>query len=105
MKNDVEAIAKNTNLNIEDVKNIKEHLFLAKHDLGDDGELSYFHPDYEIAQSWQRLIDGRSIEPQDITLLKHELLEREYMLQGFDQNSAHRKAEEKYNYAKLVGRG
>lgn len=101
MKNDVDAIAKNTNFNIDDVQNIKEYLFIAKHDLG-DGELSHFHPDYEIAQSWQRLIDGRNIESRDIVLLKHELLEREYTLQGLDQNTAHIKAEEKFNYAKLL---
>jgi hypothetical protein len=101
MKDDVKAIAKNTGFNVVQVKNIKEHLFLSKHDLG-RGALEYFAPDFDIAQSWQRLIEGKNIEPHDIILLRHELLEYEYMSQGLSQEVAHRKTEETFNYAKLV---
>jgi hypothetical protein len=51
--------------------------------------LEYFAPDYDIAQSWQRLIDGKKIEPHDYILLKHEYLERLYMKKGYRQQQAH----------------
>jgi len=101
MKDDVKTIAKNTGFSEEQVKSIKDHLFLSKHDLG-RGKLEYFAPDFEIAQSWQRLIEGKNIGSHDVILLRHELLEREYMSQGLSQDIAHKKAEEKYNYANLV---
>jgi hypothetical protein len=101
MKDDVKTIARNTGFSEEQVKNIKDHLFMSKHDLG-KGEPEYFAPDFDITQSWQRLIDGKNIEPHDIILLQHELLEREYMSKGFTQEAAHRKTEEEFNYAKPV---
>jgi len=104
MKTDVAGIAQNTKFTEEQIKSIKNHLFMTKHDLGGD-ELEYFDANYEIAQSWQRLIDGRNIEPHDIILLEHELLELEYMLKGFSQEVAHRKAEEIYNYAIHIKKG
>jgi hypothetical protein len=104
MKTDVANIAQNTGFTEEQIKDVKDHLFMTKHDLGSD-KLEYFEENYEIAQSWQRLIEGKAIEPHDIILLEHELLEREYMLQGFSQDVAHRKAEEKYNYAILIIKG
>jgi hypothetical protein len=104
MKTDVANIAQNTNFTEEQIKNVKDHLFMTKHDLG-SGALEYFEENYEIAQSWQRLVEGKSIEPHDIILLEHELLEREYMMKGFSQEVAHRKAEEKYNYAIHISKG
>ena len=38
----------------------------------------------------------------DIVLLNHELLEIEYMEQGYSQSQAHKKSEEKYNYSLCV---
>jgi hypothetical protein len=55
-----------------------------------------------MAQSWQRLIDGKNIKEQDIILLKHELSERFYMKQGLSQTEAHEKANIKYNYEMSV---
>lgn len=51
-----------------------------------------------MAQSWQRLIDGKDIQKHDITLLKHELMESVLINQGYTQREAHKKTEEKFNY-------
>lgn len=52
-----------------------------------------------MAQSWQRLINGTP-EPHDLTLLKHEMLEKKLMDGGMSQSDAHIKASERYNYGK-----
>ena len=70
-----------------------------KHDLG-DGKYDYFYPSFEMAQSWQRLIDGKNIQPHDITLIKHEVMERDLMRAGLSQDEAHRLTSKTYNYQK-----
>ncbi len=95
---DVEKIAKNTGLDRTLIADIKQYLFIDKHDLGDD--IRQFDPDFMIAQSWQRLVEGKNILPHDRTLLLHEELERNLMQQGLAQDLAHIQASEKYNYGK-----
>lgn len=64
----------------------------------------YFYPDYEIAQSWQRLCKkGSKLQPQDLILIHHENLEANYMKQGYSQAEAHVIASKKYNYSKYIG--
>ncbi|MBQ6250181.1 MAG: hypothetical protein IJK57_00710 [Ruminococcus sp.] len=53
-----------------------------------------------MAQSWQRLIEGKNIQKHDITLLHHEKMESDLMKKGLSQLEAHRISEKKYNYAK-----
>ena len=53
-----------------------------------------------IAQSWQRLLEGKSIQPHDLTLLQHEKLEYELMKNGMSQDEDHIIASSKYNYSK-----
>lgn len=101
MKTDIKHIAANTGISENDIYKIKEHIFLKKHDLG-GSEPEYFYPSYEMAQSWQRLIDGKNIKEHDITLLRHELMEYDLMEQGYSQFEAHRITENKYNYGKEV---
>lgn len=98
MKNDHERIAENTDFSAEEIKQVKVFIFLEKHDLGGP-EPEHFYPSYEISQSWQRLIDGKNIQKHDITLIKHELMEKDLMAQGYSQNEAHRMTEQKYGYA------
>lgn len=98
MKTDVAKIAKTTGLSVSDVQKIKKFIFMDKHDLGGP-EPEYFAPDFMMAESWQRLIDGKA-ESHDITLLKHELLEQKLMEQGLSQAQAHIEASKKYNYGK-----
>ncbi len=95
---DVDRIAKNTGIDKLEILEIKKYLFTDSHNLG--GEMRRFDPDFMIAQSWQRLIDGKRILKHDKTLLLHEQLEKSLMKDGFSQEAAHIKASEKYNYGK-----
>ena len=99
MKTDVKRIAENTGFSKEDISQIKNHVFIEEHDLGNDVP-ERFYPSYAMAQSWQRLIDGNNIQKHDITLLNHEKTESNLMKKGHSQEDAHRIAEKKYNYAK-----
>jgi len=99
MSTDVKNISANTGYSIEDIQKVKNYIFLETHDLG-DGRIDKFDPDYMMAQSWQRLIDGKDIKNHDFTLLKHELLERDYESQGIVHDKAHMLASKKYNYSR-----
>ena len=97
MKTDTEKISKATGISKDKLDKIKKHVFIAEHNLIDGKRR--FDPDYEMAQSWQRLIDG-NIKEQDMILLKHEYAELRYMEKGLTQNVAHIKASHRYNFAK-----
>lgn len=99
MKTDTLKISKSTGISKEKLDKIKNHVFVNEHELLDGKRR--FDPDYEIAQSWQRLING-DYKEQDIVLLKHEYAELRYMEKGFSQKEAHIKASRKYNFAKYV---
>lgn len=101
MKTDVAKISKATGMDEKDIQDIKNFVFLEKHDLGGK-ELEYFEPDYMMAETWQRLIEGKP-EAHDITMLKHEVLEKELMQNGMSQEEAHIEASKKYNYSKEAG--
>lgn len=98
MKNDVETISQNTGLKESAIREIKNYIFFDEHDIG-NGQFERFAPDYMMAESWKRLIDGKQ-KPHDITLLKHELLEESLVKQGYTQSEAHLLASEKFNYSK-----
>jgi len=98
---DVMAIAENTGFAVEDVAAIKQHIFIDAHDLGGVQPMR-FAPDYDMAVSWQRLIDGRNIQEMDIVLLHHELAELRLMAQGLDYRTAHLQADMQYSYTGFV---
>ncbi len=101
-KTDVEAVSKNTNIDIKKIQSVKEHVFLNKYDLGEE-EPTSFYPNYDIAISWQNLVEGKNIEKKDIILVKHEYYEYKLMNEkGMSYIEAHKKAQEKYNYQKAV---
>ena len=100
MKTDCKRIAANTGFREEDIQRIKNHVFYEEHEL-DEG-LRRFDADYEMSQSWQRLIDGREIENRDIILLQHEFIESIFMSNGLNYDEAHDKAQNIYNYAKAL---
>lgn len=103
MTTDCERIAKHTGLSIDLVEKAKKHLFMTKHKLEYLNELDYFYPDYDIAQSWQRLSDkNRMIERHDLILIHHEALESEYIAKGYSQKEAHELANKKYSYQKAL---
>lgn len=96
---DVAKIAKNTGYNEDTILMIKNYLFIDVHNL--DIGIERFSPSFEIAQSWQRLqLGGEHIKPHDLTLLKHELMEMEYMAKGLSQSEAHDITSQTYNYGK-----
>lgn len=97
MTTDVKRISQNTGFSKKDINAVKNFIFIEKHDLG-GSEKEYFAPSYEMAQTWQRLIDGKNIQQHDLTLIKHELMERELISKGMTQDEAHRLTSEKYNY-------
>ena len=99
MKTDVKNIAKNTGLREEKIQEVKNFIFMEKHNLG-GSEPEYFAPSYEMAQSWQRLIDGKDIKKHDLTLLNHEIMEKDLMKRGYSQDKAHILASKKYDYRK-----
>ena len=91
------AIAKNTNIEKSKIKIAYEHIFINKHRLKKGYQ--QFDPDYEMAQSWQRLREGKNIQPHDIVLIRHEAAEAEFMAQGYSYDLSHEKAcEMGYNY-------
>ena len=100
MTNDVASIARNTGFSKKEVEAIKRFIFIDEHDLGGQ-EAERFCPDFAMAQSWQRLIEGNYVE-HDITLLKHEIMEKRLMAGGMSQYDAHIAASAKFNYDKEV---
>ena len=99
IKSDVGRIAKNTGFSEDEIAQVKDFAFMQKHDLG-GSELDYFYLNYEMSQSWQRLIDGKNIQSHDLTLLRHELMESNLVKQGYSQDKAHKITEQTYNYGK-----
>ncbi len=97
-KVDIKRIAENTGYSEKQIEEIKNYLFIDKHDLG-DGESRRFDPSFEIAQSWNRLMRGNA-ENHDLTLIKHEIFEKELISKGLSQEEAHKIASKKYNYRK-----
>ena len=97
-RTDVKRISQNTGISVDEINRIKQYLFIDEHDLS--GKVERFAPDYMIAQSWQRMLEGKSIQPHDLTLLQHEKLEYELMKNGMSQDEAHIIASSKYNYSK-----
>lgn len=97
MSTDVKKIAKNTEFSEQEINKIKNYLFMEAHQL--DGGYRRFDPSFDIASSWQRLIQNR-IEPHDITLLKHELLEIQLVEAGMSQRTAHNYAQNHFDYGK-----
>ena len=101
MKTDCRRISTNTGFREEDIQKIKNHVFLKEHELY-DGEITRFYPSYHMAQSWQRLIDGRNVQQRDLVLLNHEFLESVLESEGLNAQAAHERTQKIYNYAELI---
>ena len=96
MKTDYKKIAKNTGYSEALVKRVKDYTFVNEHELI-NGK-SRFYPDYHMAQSWQRLIDGKNIQEHDFLMLEHELYESILVDEGLSQMEAHDLTNQIYNY-------
>ena len=97
---EAKRIAAGGNVSEDDALTAPRHLFKQKHDLG-GGEPEYFYEDYEIAESWQRLGDGKPL-PHDLLLVPHEVEEHRLMGLGMGQQEAHDEASKIYNYGKAT---
>lgn len=96
---EIKAVAENTGLSKKFISKVYDHIFINKYELING--YKNFDPDYNIAQSWQRLREGKNIQPHDITLLKHEWLEYELMKKtGRNYSDAHNLTIRKYDYNK-----
>ena len=93
---EIVRIAKNTGFSQDDIRAVYLHVFENYYDL--EGGKKRFDPDYDMAQSWSRLFDGKNIQKHDITLLHHELMESKLMAKGMDYDTAHKITQEEYDY-------
>jgi hypothetical protein len=58
---------------------------------------------YDMAVSWQRLIDGKNIEEMDLVMINHELMEYDLMAnKRLSYKEAHTLTDKKYNYSKYI---
>ena len=100
-KHDSRAIAKNVGWKESAIEEIRQHVFIKEHLL--DGEMKRFDPDYEQAQAWQRLVEGREIKESDLVFLKHEYVElAQIKLHGYDYDTAHKIANKRHNWQKIM---
>ena len=97
------AIAKHTDLSVDEAKTVINHVFNEEH-LFEDGTLRRFDTSYDMAESFQRVIEGKNIQEHDIILLKHELMEANLMAgdPSMVYEIAHEIAQRKYNYAEAL---
>nr|DAZ02128.1 MAG TPA: minor capsid protein [Caudoviricetes sp.] len=99
--NIVKSIANNTGISENSINKVYDHVFINDHELY--GEKRRFDPDYDMAESFRRLREGKNIQKHDLIMLKHERLEYELMKKKhLSYQEAHRLAEKKYNYQKAL---
>lgn len=95
----VPRLAHNAGISEEKASSVYNHIFVNEH-LFENGDIKRFDPDYNMAESFRRLLDGDKIQPHDLILAEHEYLEyclmKEY---NMTYEAAHKIAEESYNYS------
>jgi SPP1 gp7 family putative phage head morphogenesis protein len=97
----VDAISQNSNVSAEYVSKMFDHLFVNEYDL-DKGHVR-FDTDYDIAESVQRLRDGKNIQEHDLILIYHEAMEHDLMNNdGLGYEEAHERANIAFNYQKAL---
>ena len=95
------TIANNTRMSEKSINKVYDHVFIKEHELY--GGKRRFDPDYDMAESFRRLREGKNIQEHDLIMLKHERLEYELMnKKHMSYQEAHRLAEKKYNYQKAL---
>lgn len=96
----IKRIEKNAGITNEEARNVYEHVFINEHKFT-DGRVERFAPDYDMAESFRRILEGKNVKQHDITMINHEKLEFELMEQyNMVYEEAHAIAESKYNYKK-----
>lgn len=100
---DSARIAANVGKSKAEIQKVKDYLFVNKSLYDEDLQVwRRFDEDCMIAQSWQRLTDGKNIMPHDRTLIEHELYEIQLKAENptMSHEEAHARAQSKYNYTK-----
>ena len=98
----INRIAKNANVSKQTAQNIYEHIFIKDH-LFKNGTMKKFDADYDMAESFRRIIEGKNIKPHDLVMLKHENLELNLMKKyNMVYEDAHNLANKKHNYQKAL---
>ena len=93
---------KSGNISKKSAENIYNHVFIERHKFI-DGSTHMFDPDYDMAESFRRILDGKDIKPHDIVLLKHENLELNLMKKyNLVYEDAHDITIRKYDYQKAL---
>ena len=95
---DARKIAANVSgFTMEDIEDIRQHVFIREHPR--DGRVARFDADYEQAQVWQRLVEGKDIWDSDLVLLRHEQMESHIMREtGCTYEEAHEQANAIHNW-------
>lgn len=97
----IKTISDNTGMSEKYISKVYDHVFINEYDLY--GGSKRFDPDYDMAESFRRLREGRGIQAHDMVLLRHEHLEYGLMNKlGMPYDEAHRLAESKYNYREAL---
>lgn len=99
-QHEIVKVSNNSGLSQSDVEKIYNHIFINEYDL-EDGR-KRFDPSYDMAESWRRLseIGGKNIQPHDLVMLNHELMEHDLMVKGMKYDEAHELTNKTYNYQK-----
>lgn len=99
-QHEIVKVSNNSGLSQSDVEKIYNHIFINEYDL-EDGR-KRFDPSYDMAESWRRLseIGGKNIQPHDLVMLDHELMEHDLMAKGMKYDEAHELTNKSYNYQK-----
>lgn len=99
-QHEIVKVSNNSGLSQADVEKIYNHIFINEYDL-EDGR-KRFDPSYDMAESWRRLseIGGKNVQPHDLVMLNHELMEHDLMAKGMKYDEAHELTNKTYNYQK-----
>lgn len=93
-------IAKNTGINADIIKQIKEHIFVNEHIVWDG--IKRFDPDIDIGNAWERLVSNTFLK-SDLELLKHEYAESIIMGKcTVSWRKAHDITDKVYNWAEYL---
>lgn len=97
---DARKIAACTEFTEDQIEDIRQHMFLRLQPLDHGRTLKRFDADYDQAEAWQRLTEGRGTDT-DVLMLHHEYLElTEMRLHGYNYDEAHEIANRQYNWWK-----
>lgn len=97
----VRAISTNAKVDLESVSKMYDHLLINEYSL--DGGMKRFDPDYDIAESIQRLREGNEVKEHDLILIGHEALEYDLMnVNGLSYDDAHNEANKRFNYQEAL---